>query len=667
MFLSNGTVVAPNVDTLGDRTPLFADANYYSTSALQLLTQWAAYSAIYKTQMWVQTVVRKLATSAARMPFEVRVKLNAVDSDLEAGPLQDLMARPNPRMSGFQLWEWTSSTRDVYGEAYWLKLRDKNGQVRELHPLHPTNVIVRRDNLGGLVYIYSSGTQGASTLPPIPEADIVAFTSYNPDNLTRGLSVLEGLRMSLLNEDAARRATAAMWANGARPSVVLATDMSLSQGAQDRLKVNFDNSHGGADNFGKTMVLEEGIKPTIVQFNADEMQYIETRKLNREEVCAAYDVSPLVVHILDHATFSNVTEQLRSQYRDTMAPKFVGFESVVNHQLVPDFYSDGSVYTRFNMDEVLRGDFETRAKAAVQLRNAGMLTGNQGLAMFNLPASDNPLMDEYFANAALVQLGAPKAAIAIAEAAPVPPAAASDATTAEDDAATVEEQSGKTVTVRSIMGSLARVKSTKDAIRTKLVDVHQNALDDFFAKQKKSALNASKFTGSYWDGELADLLHTLSSATAKAIGAKVAKDLGGSYNGGDIADYLETNSEATAKKINATTEAEIIAALEAKADDENDDDAIGDVFDGEVAARSSQISWSRVAVIAGLASLVAARQSGVKTKTWITGPNPRPDHASMDGETVKLGELFSNGMDGPGDYAGGADEVAGCNCDLSFS
>jgi len=38
----------------------------------------------------------------------------------------------------------------------------------------------------------------------------------------------------------------------------------------------------------------------------------------------------------------------------------------------------------------------------------------------------------------------------------------------------------------------------------------------------------------------------------------------------------------------------------------------------------------------------------------------------MAGETVPLGELFSNGMDGPGDPAGGADEVAGCTCDLMF-
>jgi hypothetical protein len=65
--------------------------------------------------------------------------------------------------------------------------------------------------------VYSNGTVNTSELPVIPADDVVAFTTYNPDNLTRGLSTLEALRMTLLNEDAARRATASMWAKGARP------------------------------------------------------------------------------------------------------------------------------------------------------------------------------------------------------------------------------------------------------------------------------------------------------------------------------------------------------------------------------------------------------------------------------------------------------------------
>jgi hypothetical protein len=215
------------------------------------------------------------------------------------------------------------------------------------------------------------------------------------------------------------------------------------------------------------------------------------------------------------------------------------------------------------------------------------------------------------------------------------------------------------------MGKAGRVKASKAAIRDTLKAEHVKQLTKFFAAQK--AATGSSFDPSQWDGDLASLLHTLSAATAEAIGKKVSAELGGTWSADSIAAYLKSNSEATAKKINQTTADEITAALEAQ-DDPNasPEDAIGGVFDGEVAARAGQISASRVAMVAGLASLVAARLSNARTKTWVTGGNPRSLHSEMDGETVPLGELFSNGMDGPGDFSGGVDEVACCNCELSF-
>jgi hypothetical protein len=49
-------------------------------------------------------------------------------------------------------------------------------------------------------------------------------------------------------------------------------------------------------------------------------------------------------------------------------------------------------------------------------------------------------------------------------------------------------------------------------------------------------------------------------------------------------------------------------------------------------------------------------------KRWITGTNPRPSHALMNGETVPVDEPFSNGAFWPGDENLDVDESAGCNC-----
>lgn len=399
MLLSNGSVVAtPQQGDLADTGGSFG-GTYYGAGDVPLIGAWAAYSEIYKNQLWVGVVIRKLAMATARNPFEIKVATKDGGQDDEEGNLAALMARPNERLSGFDLWLWTSSTYDLYGEAFWLKLRDRNGRVRELHPIHPTNVVIRRNDAGETVFAYRGRTD-----IEWPERDVVVFKNYNPENLRRGLSNLEGLRMTLLNEDASRRATASWWNRGARPSLVVKHPKTLSQGAVERLASQIDRQYSGTDNAGRPLILEEAMEAAVVQLSAEEMQYIESRKLNREEVCGAYDVPPPVVHILDKATFSNITEQLRSMYRDTMAPRFELFESVVDHQLVPDFYAAGGVFTKFNMDEVLRGDFETRATAVASLIERGVMKPSEARPLFNLPPA-GPESEVLYANAALLPLG----------------------------------------------------------------------------------------------------------------------------------------------------------------------------------------------------------------------------------------------------------------------
>jgi HK97 family phage portal protein len=316
----------------------------------------AAYAEMYRRQLWVGVVVSKRARGTARLPLKVylRDELNRPEAPA-SNPYAKLLRNPNPGMSTFRFWEWTSSTYDVFGEAAWLKQRDRGGRPMSLAPLHPTGLSWEREG-------YWRFDNGTLRLDRIDPADLVWFRNYNPSDMQRGLSALEQLRDTLENEAAARSATSSFWAKGARPGFALTHPNTLSEPAQRRLRAQWDTQHSGAANTGKTLILEEGMTAAQLQLTQEDAQYVETRKLNREEVCAAYDIPPPVVHILDHATYSNITEQMRSMYRDTMAPHLKGFESDIDAQLrAPDFGDD--VYAEFLMDEVLRGDFEQRAAA----------------------------------------------------------------------------------------------------------------------------------------------------------------------------------------------------------------------------------------------------------------------------------------------------------------
>ena len=399
MLLSDGNL-APIA--FADSAPTVANSLYYPNSTIALANAHATYGQIYRSQVWVATLVNKLAFGVARLPLKVYQRADTGREEARDTPFARLLRSPNTRHDPFFFWLWTASTFEVYGEAIWVKIRPGRGQPPvQLWPLHPSNVTTRREKDGTLTYLF---TFGAAAVPimEFDQSDIVHFRSYNPDDQVRGMSRLEPLRQTLVSEDAARRASTAFWQNGARPSAALTTDKTLTQPAIDRVSAQWRQLHGGVDSWGKTAILEEGLKPTFFPLNAEEMQYIESRRLNREEACGIYDVPPPVVHILDRATFSNITEQMRSMYRDTMAPRLGLFESVIDTQLRPDFDPRGTVYAEFLLDEVLRGAFEARADAYQKAINSGWMQPAEVRQAENLPYVEGS--DQLYLNGALVPL-----------------------------------------------------------------------------------------------------------------------------------------------------------------------------------------------------------------------------------------------------------------------
>ena len=443
MILSQGAPRLPFApQALAETSPIPSSTGYfYAEQGIGLLNTFALYGEMYRSQPWLATVVDKVAASTARLSYNAWDVSGPNKSLDTSSPFARLMQRPCPVMHKFGFWRWTSSTYEVYGEAFWAKIRRDGKGTRSpvlgLLPMHPSRTIIERDkDTGRDTYKFSLGVASAGILE-LDQDDVVPFLRYNPDNIMRGLSRIEPLRSTLYNEDASRRAIESWWKRGARPSLMISAPDSLSDKAYDRLQAKVGKVHGGADQMGGTLVLEEGAKPIPVQLSAEEMQYIQSRTLNREEVCGVYDMPPPAIHILDRATFSNITEQSRMLYRDTMAPRLEDFESVIQHHLIEPDFGSLQVEGRFALDEVLRGDFETRATAVANLVQNGIMKPSEGRPMFDLDDAGE-VADRLYANSAIQELGSPAEDIRITAGTPANPI---PATPAEEQDITDAEQS----------------------------------------------------------------------------------------------------------------------------------------------------------------------------------------------------------------------------------
>lgn len=450
MILSNGQVKTLAPQAFAEIAPQFYNSYFVPRTGLDLETSFATYAQLYQRQPWVATVVDKIAHALARLGVHVWDESSPTGKVIDtSSPYAKLMAKPCPDMDSYSFWLWVCSTFEIFGETYLIKLRDDNRRVVGLVPMHPAQTKIHRDKDGTVTYQFLGHPN-----QEFAGDDIVPFRAFDPYGTMRGMSRLEALVHTLRSEDSARRATASWWRNMGRPSMTLTTDKKLGPEGRKRLQDAFRASAAGSSNAGGVLVLEDDVKPTIMQLSAEEMQYIESRKLNREEVCARFDMPPNAVHILEHATYSNITEALRSVYRDSLAPRIEFLESVLNWYIGSEFSENRCA--KFNMQDVLRGDFETRATAVTQLTNAGVMKPSEARTMFDLNEA-GPEADKLYVHSAIQPLGAEPR----------------QTTPAPNGANVIPFPSGTEAQkyVRDIGGYIGRGKSLQDAARA-LLDKH---------------------------------------------------------------------------------------------------------------------------------------------------------------------------------------------------
>lgn len=364
--------------------------NLAAPPRIQLSSTYSAdYAEIYRTQESVRTVVNFLARNIAQLGLHLFERVGDADRRrLNDHPLALLLRRPNPWTTRYRAIQALVCDFAVYDVAYWLKARADDGSPA-LFRIPPKLVTLDGDD-----WLTPSGfkVDGNSGAKVYPRDQVVYFRGYGLD-LDRGISPLEALRRTLREEFAAGEMREQVMRNGARMSGYLVRPKDApewSVEARDRFRTAWQSQYSGnGPGAGGTPILEDGMDFKPVSQTARDLQYIESRKLTREEVASAYFVPPPMVGILDHATFSNITEQHKMLYQDTLGPWLTMICEEISLQLMGDFEPEPNrFYCEFNLREKLTGSFEERADAIQKSVGGPTMTVNEARALDNRPPLD---------------------------------------------------------------------------------------------------------------------------------------------------------------------------------------------------------------------------------------------------------------------------------------
>jgi HK97 family phage portal protein len=629
------------------------------------------YATLYRTQPNVRTCVDFLARNIAQLGLHVFRRVSNTDRErLTDHPLALVLAEPLPaqfKVTRYRLIESLISDLGIYFNAYWLKVRPGGGsEPVGLLRIPPAYVRVT----GGLVPTAYTIEFSDTRLQLRPEA-LVHVRGYNAENPLEGLSPLETLRRILAEEQAAGDYREYFWRNAARQGGVIMrppTAPEWSPQARERFKSEFEQLYSGTENSGRTAILEEGMEWKAMTFTAQESEYLAGRKLTREECARAYHIPLPMVGILDHATFSNIKEQHRNLYQDCLGPWLRMIEEDIELQLLPEFEDTQGVYVEFNIAEKLGGSFEEQTEALQTAVGRPWMTADEARARMNMPSMGGDA----------TRLVTPLNVLIGGQASPRDVPGQSSLKQLEIirgvlglDVGNVQRTSeGASHGVQWDLKA-ADVDPARLRVRVRHEEQWREALARTFRRQRESvtprvadAVQVDELWDAVrWNRELGDDLYRLNTATALDWAQYVAEMMALDLSEAEMEAWLVEHSRVQAEYINGNTRDLLGNALT----EEDRRGAVAGLFELLIGARAAQIAQSAVTTAANFGSQEAAKQSGLKTKTWqVNSSNPRPEHAAINGETVAIRERFSNGMLWPGDPAGGAENNANCMCSVRF-
>ena len=342
----------------------------------------------------VYSCVSLIADSVATMPIHSYRKTGDF-RELTTSPswMDATNSMPNPETDRFTWIHRTISSLALYGNSYWLIVeRDNLGFPKQIFNLHPEYVSIDRKN-GEAVYTYDGKKTYRRYTTLTPDGDIIHIKNFEQGS-EYGLSPIEAgaeaIGISLASDDFAGR----FFSNGAVLSGVIEMDSTPSEEALRIFKQSFNRKHQGTKKSHNIGVLTEGATWKPIAINHQQMQFLESRKYNKIEICGLFRVPPYLIGDLSETTKlgSSIEEQNRIFYELTLLPYINRIEQAMTMML------PRGQFARIDVSGLLRASISQRYQAYNLGRNAGFLSVNEIRAKEDLPPLDSEIGDSYLQN-----------------------------------------------------------------------------------------------------------------------------------------------------------------------------------------------------------------------------------------------------------------------------
>lgn len=326
----------------------------------------------------VMTCVSLISRTVASLPLQVyeRSSDGAQRFPATDHPVTGVLREPNPWQTMLEFVQVVQTQALLRGNGYaWVNwttnTRDGSEQVKEMIPLHPDRVRVEQLDDYTLRYVLERPRNGSLV---IPQDEMLHLRGLSTDGYM-GRDPLRDARDIVGVALATQEYAGSFWRNDATPTVALKHPKTLSEKARKNLEESFAATYGGGRDRRRVAVLEEGVDLTPITLNAEQSQFLETRKFQRSEIASWFHVPPHMIGDTEKSTSwgTGIEQQQIGFMTFTIRPWLTAWEQRLNRILVKN---ESRFYCKFTLDGWLRGDINSRYMAYSRGIQGGWLSPN---------------------------------------------------------------------------------------------------------------------------------------------------------------------------------------------------------------------------------------------------------------------------------------------------
>ena len=352
----------------------------------------------------VKACVELIAGTIAQLPIYLYKETN--DGSVER--VEDyrcilLNDEPNELQTGYSFKKHMVKDYIFYGASY--NYIDRNGNtVTELQNLKTKNVRVDKYVQDGFrvvdadinVVAIEEGRikrnpqENVKILSTLKPYDCIIALNESTDGIT-SKGVLEYGKDVFKVALEEKKYTSSIYKNGALPLGILKTTGRLTQPAIERLKASWQSLYSGAQNSGKTVVLEEGLDYTPVSLKPGDLLLTENRKDTIGDICKLFNIPESLVDVTK-IKYGSLEQNNIHFLQYTLSPIITSIESGLNKSLLLEDEKRQGYFFAFDTSEVLRSTDREKYEAARVAVDGGLMSINEARYRLNLPAIKDDVM-----------------------------------------------------------------------------------------------------------------------------------------------------------------------------------------------------------------------------------------------------------------------------------